>query len=245
MMPPPRSRSRRVTKLFTRRPRCSSPCRRRSSSSTRPPDLRVDGPPAPLPRVGAAVRGHRADRATRGRGASTATRPSSCWATWCSERAGMPFADYLREGVLAPLGMTATTATGSPAHGGRVERGRPAALRRRAAAPGPRARAGAARRGDHARSCPTLAGVLPGYGRQAPNPWGLGLRAPRPQGAALDARRGRRRETFGHFGQSGAFLWVDPTAGVACARAVQRALRTLGPARLAGPGDDAATAAAR
>jgi CubicO group peptidase (beta-lactamase class C family) len=23
-------------------------------------------------------------------------------------------------------------------------------------------------------------------------------------------------ETFGHFGQSGAFLWVDPAAGVAC-----------------------------
>ncbi len=28
--------------------------------------------------------------------------------------------------------------------------------------------------------------------------------------------------TFGHFGQSGSFLWVDPEAGVACASLADR-----------------------
>ena len=35
-------------------------------------------------------------------------------------RSDVPFADYVREAVLEPLGMVATTITGSPAHGARV-----------------------------------------------------------------------------------------------------------------------------
>ncbi|MFC7375316.1 serine hydrolase domain-containing protein [Brachybacterium sp. GCM10030268] len=63
---------------------------------------------------------------------------------------------------------------------------------------------------------PGLAGILPGYGRQKPNDWGLGFeirdgKDPHWTGA------GAAPETFGHFGQSGSFLWVDPTRSLAAA----------------------------
>ena len=63
---------------------------------------------------------------------------------------------------------------------------------------------------------PGLAGVLPGFGRQEPNDWGLGLelrdgKSPHWTGARNSPR------TFGHFGRSGTFLWVDPEAGLALA----------------------------
>ena len=56
--------------------------------------------------------------------------------------------------------------------------------------------------------------MLPGFGRQEPNDWGLGLelrdaKTPHWTGARNSPR------TFGHFGRSGTFLWVDPAAGVA------------------------------
>ena len=75
---------------------------------------------------------------------------------------------------------------------------------------------------------PGLAGVLPGFGRQDPCDWGLGFElrdAKRPHwtGGANSPR------TFGHFGQSGGFLWVDPEAKVACV--VAPATGTSGPGR--------------
>jgi CubicO group peptidase (beta-lactamase class C family) len=62
---------------------------------------------------------------------------------------------------------------------------------------------------------PGLRGVLPGYGPQRPNDWGLGLelrdgKSPHWTGAGSSPR------TYGHFGQSGTFLWADPEAGAAC-----------------------------
>ena len=61
---------------------------------------------------------------------------------------------------------------------------------------------------------PGLAGTLPGVGRFNPLDWGLGFeikddKAPHWTGEANSAA------TFGHFGRSGAFLWVDPVARVA------------------------------
>ncbi|MGZ4333973.1 MAG: serine hydrolase domain-containing protein [Gaiellaceae bacterium] len=63
---------------------------------------------------------------------------------------------------------------------------------------------------------PGLGGVLPGFGRQEPNDWGLGLelrdgKSPHWTGARNSPG------TYGHFGRSGTFLWVDPDAGVALA----------------------------
>jgi CubicO group peptidase (beta-lactamase class C family) len=63
---------------------------------------------------------------------------------------------------------------------------------------------------------PGLSGVLPGFGRQDPNDWGIGLelrdaKSPHWTGAHNSPR------TYGHFGRSGTFLWVDPDAGIALA----------------------------
>ena len=61
---------------------------------------------------------------------------------------------------------------------------------------------------------PGLSGVLPGFGTQRPNDWGLGFeirdgKSPHWTGVSNSAA------TFGHFGQSGTFLWVDPAADLA------------------------------
>ena len=63
---------------------------------------------------------------------------------------------------------------------------------------------------------PGLRGVLPGFGLQAPNDWGLGfeIRATKtPHWTGVT----NSPATFGHFGRSGAFLWVDPVANLALA----------------------------
>jgi CubicO group peptidase (beta-lactamase class C family) len=62
-------------------------------------------------------------------------------------------------------------------------------------------------------SFPGLSGVLPGFGRQDPNDWGLGVEI---RGAKRPHWTGGRNSpaTYGHFGRSGAFIWVDPQAGV-------------------------------
>ncbi len=61
---------------------------------------------------------------------------------------------------------------------------------------------------------PGLDGVLPGYGVQRPNDWGLGFeirdaKSPHWTGSRNSAR------TYGHFGQSGGFIWADPDADLA------------------------------
>lgn len=61
---------------------------------------------------------------------------------------------------------------------------------------------------------PGLGGVLPGFGRYDPNDFGLGLelrdaKSPHWTGTTNSAR------TFGHFGRSGSFLWVDPEVELA------------------------------
>jgi CubicO group peptidase (beta-lactamase class C family) len=58
---------------------------------------------------------------------------------------------------------------------------------------------------------PELVGVLPGWGRQEPNPWGLG---PEIRSGKSPHWTGGSNSpfTWGHFGQAGTFLWVDPLA---------------------------------
>jgi len=123
---------------------------------------------------------------------------------------GITVADYLTEGVLAPLGMADTTLDGSPASGATstvrdlaqwvVEMLDPRRILHRTTI-------------DEATTAqfPDLAGVLPGFGRQDPNPWGLGLEL---KGTKSPHWTGSRNSpaTFGHFGQSGTFVWVDPVA---------------------------------
>jgi CubicO group peptidase (beta-lactamase class C family) len=130
-----------------------------------------------------------------------------------AERAGMPFPDYLRESVVAPLGL-AGSLQGSPAWGYRGPLDDLLALGRELLAP----TLVAAETLDEATSVafPGLVGVLPSWGRFEPNDWGLTFelrdgKSPHWAGSLTSPR------TFGHFGAAGTFLWVDPEAGLACA----------------------------
>jgi CubicO group peptidase (beta-lactamase class C family) len=63
---------------------------------------------------------------------------------------------------------------------------------------------------------PFLDGILPGFGRMEPNDWGLGFelrdaKSPHWTGSL------NSQLTFGHFGRSGTFLWVDPAIDLALA----------------------------
>jgi CubicO group peptidase (beta-lactamase class C family) len=128
--------------------------------------------------------------------------------------AGMPFADYLAAGVLEPLGLRATTLEGSPASGalGPLTD----LVRLGGELFSPTLVSASTMATATSVTFPHLNGVLPGFGRQTPNDWGLGFeirdgKAPHWTGSAnSDA-------TFGHFGLSGAFVWIDPVAGVGCA----------------------------
>jgi CubicO group peptidase (beta-lactamase class C family) len=125
--------------------------------------------------------------------------------------AEMPFGEYLAAAVLQPLGLAARYQgrPGSGVHGSLDDL---LALGRELLGP----TLVAAETLDEATSVqfPGLIGVLPGFGRQEPNDWGLGFelrdgKSPHWTGARNSAR------TFGHFGRSGTFLWVDPEAQVA------------------------------
>jgi CubicO group peptidase (beta-lactamase class C family) len=127
--------------------------------------------------------------------------------------AGMSFADYLHEAVLEPLGMNATRLEGSPAAGAVSTCAD--LIRFAAELQAPTLVSAATLEEATSVAFPGVAGVLPGFGRQAPNDWGLGFeirdgKAPHWTGAHSSPR------TYGHFGQSGTFLWVDPDAGAAC-----------------------------
>lgn len=127
-------------------------------------------------------------------------------------RSGVGFGALLREGVLAPLGMHGTTCDGSPAHGAR---GPVADLVRLAhELLSPRCLPTESLVAARTVAFPGIAGVLPGFGRQEPNDWGLGFEIRGTKDPHWTSPLSSP-DTFGHFGQAGAFLWVDPVADVA------------------------------
>jgi CubicO group peptidase (beta-lactamase class C family) len=126
----------------------------------------------------------------------------------------MAFDSYLAAGVLEPLAMHRTRLQGSAAAGLVGPLDDLLALGRELLAPTLVSRETL----DLATTVvfAGLAGVLPGFGRQDPCDWGLGFelrssKAPHWTGSTNSVR------TFGHFGQSGTFLWVDPDRALACA----------------------------
>jgi CubicO group peptidase (beta-lactamase class C family) len=128
-------------------------------------------------------------------------------------RAEMPFEEYIAEAVLRPLGMGAEL-HGSPASG---LRGRLDDLVRLACElQRPRVVADETLAEATSVQFPGLAGVLPDFGRMTPLDWGLGFEL---RDAKAPHWTGSRNSpgTFGHFGASGAFLWVDPDAEIALA----------------------------
>lgn len=121
----------------------------------------------------------------------------------------MPFADYLTEAVLTPLGMVDTAVLGSPAHGVHstaddVARFLVEMLRPRLLHPDTVAEAMTAQFAD-------LDGIVPGVGRFTPCPWGLGMEI---HGHKDPHWMGRTNSpsTVGHFGGAGTMMWVDPVA---------------------------------
>lgn len=126
---------------------------------------------------------------------------------------GIEFADYLSEAVLEPLGMESTRLDGSPAADG--ESTVSDLCRFAAELQQPTLVTAATLSEATAVQFPSLDGVLPGYGRQRPNDWGLGFEL-RDSKTPHWTGQGNSPRTFGHFGQSGTFLWVDPDAGLAC-----------------------------
>jgi CubicO group peptidase (beta-lactamase class C family) len=123
---------------------------------------------------------------------------------------GIGFGDYLAEAVLTPLRMSDTELAGSPASGalGTVEDLRaflaelltptgllhPDTLRDLASV-----------------QFPGLLGVLPGYGGQRPNDWGLGFEIRGQKDPHWTSAR-NSPGTYGHFGRSGTMFWIDPQA---------------------------------
>ena len=128
-------------------------------------------------------------------------------------RAEMPFADYLRQAVFDPLRMAATLER-SPAAGVDGTLDDVLRLGRELLAP----TLVAPETLDEATTVqfPGLGGVIPGIGRFDPNDWGLGLELrDRKPGHWTGTQASER--TFGHFGGSGTFLWVDPDRRLALA----------------------------
>ncbi|MGV0835277.1 serine hydrolase domain-containing protein [Mycolicibacterium thermoresistibile] len=131
------------------------------------------------------------------------------------QESGIDFAGYFHEAVCVPLGMADTTLEGGAEAAGY---GATATVADLAVFAGDllRPRLVSQQMHDEATSVQFAGrdGVLPGFGVQRPNDWGLGFeirgaKSPHWSGSANSGR------TYGHFGQSGTFLWVDPMADLA------------------------------
>jgi CubicO group peptidase (beta-lactamase class C family) len=129
-------------------------------------------------------------------------------------RSGQPFPRLLADEICLPLRLAHTHLNGSPSWGASGPLTDLIALGRELLSPAlldPDLLTEATRT-----AFPGLPGVVPGFGRQSPCDWGLGFeirdgKAPHWTGSLNSPA------TFGHFGRSGSFLWVDPEAGLACA----------------------------
>lgn len=130
------------------------------------------------------------------------------------------FPEYLREAVFVPLGMAASTLDGPAGHGARSTAADLSRFARELL--GPTLVSAETAREATSVQFPGLDGLLPGYGVQRPNDWGLGFeikagKSPHWTGATNSV------STYGHFGQSGTFLWVDPARSLACVALADRA----------------------
>ena len=120
---------------------------------------------------------------------------------------GISFADYFSSGVCDALGLSATQLYGSAGHGARSTVGDLMTFAAEMLQP----QVLDASTWAQARTIqwPEVRGIVPGYGMFKPCPWGLG---PEIKGQKHPHWTGLRNsaETYGHFGQAGTLLWVDP-----------------------------------
>ena len=135
-----------------------------------------------------------------------------------SKATGIPFSAYLQEAVLEPLAMARTLLEPATSEGAAA--GAVGPLEDLLSVTNELLSPTLVSEATHGQMTSVqfaeLTGVLPGFGRFAPCDWGLGVeirgtKHPHWTGTANSPA------TFGHFGRSGSFLWVDPEVGMACA----------------------------
>jgi CubicO group peptidase (beta-lactamase class C family) len=126
--------------------------------------------------------------------------------------AGQPFGVLLRDWLLEPLGMAGARLVGPPSQGlvGTLRDLEAIAFELLV----PRLLTPETASIATSVAFPGLRGVLPGIGLQETLDWGLGPeirdgKVPHWTGSGNSPR------TFGHFGGSGTFVWIDPDAGLA------------------------------
>lgn len=129
--------------------------------------------------------------------------------------AGIEFGRYLAEAVFEPLGMSDSTLDGGAQAAGYGAYSTVADIAAFAAdLLAPRLVSQQMHEEAVTVQFPGVDGVLPGFGVQRPNDWGLGFEIRDDKSPHWTGSTNSKR-TFGHFGQSGTFLWVDPEAGLA------------------------------
>ncbi len=125
---------------------------------------------------------------------------------------GMTAGEYWREAVAEPLGLASTTLDGSVAFSARSTVDDLLLFAAELLSP---TLVSATTLAEATTSqYPNLDGVVPGFGRQSPNPWGLGFEI-RGNKSPHWTGKNNSPATFGHFGAKGTMLWVDPVAGLA------------------------------
>lgn len=124
-----------------------------------------------------------------------------------ADATGIAFTDYLDEAVCLPLGMSSTTLEGSAGHGASGSLSDLVAFTRELVSP--RLLASETLAEAVTEQFVGLDGLVPGYGMHKPCEWGLGFEL---RGAKHPHWTGQHNSpaTFGHFGQSGTLLWVQP-----------------------------------
>lgn len=136
-----------------------------------------------------------------------------------AERAGFEFADYLAEGVLAPLGMDSSELRGGAGQG--MWSCTDDLVRLAGELVAPTLVHSGTLADMTSVQLPELVGVVPGWGQHVPCPWGLG---PEIRGDKRPHWTGSRCSpaTFGHFGGAGSLLWIDPEASLTCIAVTDR-----------------------
>lgn len=135
-------------------------------------------------------------------------------ASFAATKLAMPWTQWVARTILHPLGMSDTKLVGSPAWGATSPINDLAKLAAELLNPTRTPLSSSDIAGFARPVHPGLRGMLPGYGHHRDNLWGTGVeihghKTPHYLPPEFPS------EVFGHFGQSGSFIWVDLGAGVA------------------------------
>ena len=133
---------------------------------------------------------------------------------------GFGFGDYVREAVFAPLGMTHTEIYGPAGFAGRSTVGDLCRFVTEVITP----KLVSQELLSQALSVQfsELAGIVPGYGRYNPCPWGLGFEIKGQKNPHWTGEN-QPADTVGHFGQAGTYVWIHPASRIGMVALTDRA----------------------